>query len=195
MFNNMNPNFEYIKKIGDISESSFKKLQELTTFRKLPANTTLCAAGSIPTNVYMIVSGVITAFVNSESGKHYTKRIYSPISFAGALTAILKNESSEVTYMTLTECSIYEMDFEEFKELCRQEFEIGRLYVKVLEHVFIAYEERNLDLMRLNATERYIKLRKQIPNIDNLIPQFQIASYLNITPVQLSRIRKQMKFN
>jgi hypothetical protein len=86
------------------------------------------------------------------------------------------------------------MNFHDFKDLCREEFEIGRLYVKVLEHAFIAYEDRNLDLMRLNATESYLKLRKQIPNIDNLIPQYQIASYLNITPVQLSRIRKKLNF-
>jgi len=63
-----------------------------------------------------------------------------------------------------------------------------------LEQVFISYEERNLDLMTLNATESYIKLRKQIPDIDSLIPQYQIASYLSISPVQLSRIRKKLNF-
>ena len=66
--------------------------------------------------------------------------------------------------------------------------------MKLLEHIFITYENRSLDLMRLDATERYLKLREQIPNIDNLIPQYQIASYLNITPVQLSRIRKKLNF-
>jgi hypothetical protein len=48
--------------------------------------------------------------------------------------------------------------------------------------------------MTLNATESYIKLRKQIPDIDSLIPQYQIASYLSISPVQLSRIRKKLNF-
>ncbi|MGB6268061.1 MAG: hypothetical protein WBF67_03545 [Olleya sp.] len=41
----------------------------------------------------------------------------------------------------------------------------------------------------MNAKGRYLKLREKIPNIDNLIPQYQIAAYLSITPVQLSRIR------
>ena len=190
----MNQNLEFLKKIGNISEASFKKLQGLTTYRKFPAKKVLADSTIVPTKLYMLVSGVITAFVNSESEKQFNKRLFTPISFAGALTAILKNEPSEVTYMTLTECKVYEIDFEEFKKLCRQEFEVGRLYVKLLEHVFITYEARSLDLMRLDATERYIKLRVQIPNIDNLIPQYQIASYLNITPVQLSRIRKKLNF-
>jgi hypothetical protein len=44
----------------------------------------------------------------------------------------------------------------------------------------------------LNGTERYLKLKKQISGIENLIPQYHIASFLNITPVQLSRIRKDL---
>jgi len=190
----MNKNFEFLNKVGNLSEGSFKKLQGLAIYRKILSNQVLSESGIVPKKVYMLVSGVITAFVNSESGKQFNKQIFTPISFAGALTAILKNEPSEVTYMTLTECKVYEIDFEDFKELCRQDFEIGRLYVKVLEHIFITYEARSLDLMRLDATERYVKLRAQIPNIDNLIPQYQIASYLNITPVQLSRIRKKLNF-
>ncbi|PTM06700.1 MAG: hypothetical protein DA407_11435 [Bacteroidetes bacterium] len=190
----MNKNFEFLNKVGNLSEGSFKKLQGLAIYRKILSNQVLSESGIVPKKVYMLVSGVITAFVNSESGKQFNKQIFTPISFAGALTAILKNEPSEVTYMTLTECKVYEIDFEDFKELCRQDFEIGRLYVKVLEHIFITYEARSLDLMRLDATERYVKLRSQIPDIDNLIPQYQIASYLNITPVQLSRIRKKINF-
>lgn len=188
----MDKNYLFLKGLGDISEASFKKLEKLATLRTVPANTLLAEAGTIQKNVYMLISGVISAYVTSESGKHFSKRLFTPISFAGALTAILKDEPTEVNYLTLTDCKLYEMNFHEFRDLCRKEFEIGRLYVKVLEHAFIAYEERNLDLMRLNATESYLKLRKQIPDIESLIPHYQIASYLNITPVQLSRIRKKL---
>ena len=45
----------------------------------------------------------------------------------------------------------------------------------------------------LNALERYLCLKKEIPNIENLIQLNQIANYLNITPVQFSRIRKNIK--
>ncbi len=190
----MNQNLKFLQGFGDISEVSFKKLEKLATFRKIPANTLLAEAGTIQKNVYMLVSGVISAYVDSESGKHFSKRLFTPISFVGALTAILKNEPTKVNYITLTNCKIYELNFQDFKDLCRKELEVGRLYVKVLEQVFISYEERNLDLMTLNATESYLKLRKQIPDIDSLIPQYQIASYLNISPVQLSRIRKKLNF-
>ena len=53
-------------------------------------------------------------------------------------------------------------------------------------------EKRIYELTVLNATQRYLKLQKEIPNIDRLIPQYHIASFLNVTPVQLSRIKKEL---
>ncbi|MBL4904660.1 MAG: hypothetical protein JKZ00_01235 [Flavobacteriaceae bacterium] len=53
-------------------------------------------------------------------------------------------------------------------------------------------EKRITELSTLDATARYLKLKNDIPDIDNLIQQYHIAAYLNITPVQLSRIRKEI---
>jgi hypothetical protein len=45
----------------------------------------------------------------------------------------------------------------------------------------------------MDAKAQYLALLKKMPNIEELIPQYQIASYLSITPVQLSRIRRKIK--
>ncbi len=52
--------------------------------------------------------------------------------------------------------------------------------------------EKNAMNSHLNATERYLCLKKEIPNIENLIQLNQIANCLNITPIQFSRIRKKI---
>ena len=70
--------------------------------------------------------------------------------------------------------------------------DLSLLHSQALERSFIRTEERIYELSVLNSTERYLKLKKDIPNIDNLITQYHIAAYLNITPVQLSRIRKKL---
>jgi hypothetical protein len=66
------------------------------------------------------------------------------------------------------------------------------MYANALESIFLLLEARIYDLSVLNATGRYLKLKKQIPNIENIITQYHIASYLNVSAVQLSRIRKEM---
>ena len=116
-----------------------------------------------------------------------------PFSFVGALTALIQNQPSRLTYEALTECQVYEINFSKITELCKSDINISNLYNRILEHVFIRYEERQLELISMDAKAQYLALLKKMPNIEELIPQYQIASYLSITPVQLSRIRRKIK--
>ena len=189
----MNPYFKFLNEIGTIDEAAFKELSNLSKFRRIPSKTKLSHEGKIPSKVYLLVSGVLRAYITLESGKQHNKRLYSPPSFAGALTSMIKSEPSLIVLEALTDGEVFEIDYIGLKKLCEKDINISNLYAKVLEYTFIAYEDRNLDLMILSGTKRYLKLRRQIPEIDELIPQYQIASYLNITPVQLSRIRKSLQ--
>jgi hypothetical protein len=42
----------------------------------------------------------------------------------------------------------------------------------------------------LDASQRYVLFKKEFPTLEQLIPQFHIASYLGISATQLSRIRR-----
>lgn len=133
------------------------------------------------------------AYLTSESGKEHNKSFFFPMSFAGSLTALIKKVPSEIVYETITACKVYEIDYYKLQALCKTDIEVNNLYSRILEQVFMRYEKRQLELISLDATQRYQKLKKDIPNIDVLVPQYHIASYLSITPVQLSRIRKKLK--
>ena len=136
---------------------------------------------------------MMRAYLSSENGKEFNKNFFMPFSFVGALTALIQNQPSKLTYEALTKCSVYEVSFTDIIDLCKEDINISNLYNRILEHVYIRYEERQLELISMDAKDRYLTLRKKIPNIDELIPQYQIASYLSITPVQLSRIRRKIK--
>ena len=47
-------------------------------------------------------------------------------------------------------------------------------------------------LRSYSARERLLALRKQYPNLENLIPHHIIASYLGITHVSFSRLRSEL---
>ena len=191
----MNANFVFLNSFTQIDEAAFKKLQGIASYRILRKNEIVAREGEIPSpSVYMLISGVMRAYISTESGKQYNKKLFVPKSFVGPLTAIITKRPSKLTYETLTECKVIETNFETFLGMCKTDIQLSNLYNKVLENIFMEYERRSLELMSLNATERYLNLRKRIPNIDELIPQFQIASFLNITPVQLSRVRKKLNY-
>ena len=57
------------------------------------------------------------------------------------------------------------------------------------EYKFAIKEKREIELVTLEASERYEIFKKEHPNLENLINQYHIASYLGVSPTQLSRIR------
>lgn len=190
----MNKNFAFLNSFINISEETFNKLQKISTFKIVDANMPLAKAGEVASKIYLLVSGLMRVYLSDESGKEYNKNFFIPFCFVGSYTSLIKNEPSKLTYETLTECKLYEIDFKEIVKLCKSDLEISNLYNKILEKIFMAYEERQLELISMDAKQRYLQLRKRIPDIDCMIPQYQIASYLSITPVQLSRIRKSLKY-
>ncbi|NOS94329.1 MAG: Crp/Fnr family transcriptional regulator [Cyclobacteriaceae bacterium] len=70
---------------------------------------------------------------------------------------------------------------------------IGKvLRLVAAEMSFVGKQQQQIELLTKSAKERYEKLLKQFPNIQNRIAQNHIASYLGITPQSLSRIKRAM---
>lgn len=189
----MNQNLEFLNSFINVNKEAFEKLQKISTLKTFEAKKPIAKSGDIASKAYLLTEGLMRAYLSSEDGKEFNKNFFVPFSFVASFTSLISNKPSKLTYETLTECQLYEIDFSEFVNLCEHDLVISNFYNKIMEQVFIAYEERQLELISMNSKERYLKLRKRIPYIDELIPQYQIASYLSITPVQLSRIRKCLK--
>lgn len=62
------------------------------------------------------------------------------------------------------------------------------------EQLFLQTYSRYLDLYRLTSEERYLQLLERCPEILQLVPLKEIASYLKITPTHMSRIRRKQSF-
>ncbi|XCF05211.1 Crp/Fnr family transcriptional regulator [Tamlana crocina] len=191
----MNSSFEFLNSVGEIPEDLFKELEGISELKKVKAGHQVVKFNEVPTKVYLLVSGIIRCYLSSESGKEYNKSFYFPTSFMGPLTALVKKQPSRFVFESISECELYEVDYAQLMQLYKKSTALKVFYSRVLEMVYMQYEKRLVDLISLNATQRYLELRKQNPNIDSLISQYHIASYLGITPVQLSRIRKKIGAN
>lgn len=191
----MDPKFDFLNSFVDISEEAYAKLLNISEYKKIRAETQIIKAEEVSSKVYLLVSGIIRSYLSSESGKEYNKNLYLASSFVASLTALIQKKPSLFAFETLTDCEVYEFDYYAFKTLCKQDLSINKLYSKVLEFLYMSYEKRLVQLISLGAKDRYLELQKEIPNVNGLIPQYHIASYLGITAVQLSRIRKKIEGN
>ncbi len=178
--------------LPNISENSIELFSSIMTLEHYPKGKMLIKQGQIASNFYIIKSGIARSYMKDNEGKEHIRTLYTQQSTFGALSSLIEKKPSNASYNCLSECELYVANFEHFLHLTRVKHELAIFYNKVLEKIFIRTERKVDELTLLSATERYLKVKKQIPNIDNMIPQYHIASYLNITPVQLSRIRKKL---
>jgi len=182
----------FISDFSHLPQKSIDRFIALITLQEFKKKDAIALIGEVPENFFILKSGVVRSFYVDENGKEYIRNLFTPIRTTGALSALILEKPSRLSYDCLTDCEVYAINFKKFKALTKSDKNIAVLYANVLENIFLILESKIYDLSVLNATDRYLKLKKQMPGIENLIPQYYIASYLNITPVQLSRIRKEL---
>ncbi|WP_157823381.1 Crp/Fnr family transcriptional regulator [Olleya sp. 1-3] len=175
-----------------MSKTSFDQMLGASSCKQLKAGDILVDSGDVPSKIYMLNKGVMRSFVRLESGKEVTKSLFLPITILASFDALLNESPSNSIYEALTDCDIYILEYFQFKALCESNIEILGFYAKFLETLICEKDKKHIELLTMGGKARYLNLRKMIPNIDNLIPQYQIAKYLSITPVQLSRIRAKL---
>ncbi len=188
---------EYVDNISEKTIELFYTIAKISAYKK---GETVLRYGKKPVKFFIIKQGVVGSFTKDKAeDKEYIRTLYT-----GDLNTVFTDLSSiennantlgNITnYVCLTDCEILEGDFEDFRALTLSHHELSLLYNRILEKAFVRSERRIDELSLFDATQRYRNLKSQISNIDNLVPQYQIAYYLNVTPVQLSRIRKKMYY-
>ena len=185
-------NYDLMRSFYPLSRKVYDKLYAISELKEIKAGTKLVDLGEISKKLFLINKGVLRSYLIMENGKELTKTLFTPIEFFASFTSMLTNKASEFIYETLTDCHVYEINYEAFVNLCNYNVDVLKFYSRYLEFLFMAGESTFIAISSMNAKERYLKLKERIPNIGNFIPQYQIASYLNITPVQLSRIRSKL---
>lgn len=100
---------------------------------------------------------------------------------------------SEVSIKAGTDTSVFQIRTAEAREIFNAQFE-GNLSA-VNGSLFSEIYSRHLELYRKTPTERYLELATLHPRILDIVSLRDIASYLLVTPVYLSRIRKNLAEN
>lgn len=184
--------FNKIEQYTILSDSSREELQSILKAKKYPDGTVLCRLGDIPTKAYFLLKGFAKGYALTEKGNHYNRIIYQPEEFMASLSALIEGKKANLALECLTDCTVIEVVWSQFIELSKINTEINLFYRKVLEENFVKFELSNIQLATMTASERYVELRKRCPNIENEVSQLNIASFIGISPVQLSRIRKKL---
>lgn len=164
-------------------------LARLFTPRQLTKNAFWVRAGDSARHIGFVQRGVLRAFFTSPDGVDYNKTFFVEDDIFGVYYALLLNRPSYLSVQALTNCALLVADFDALQALYDRHPMIERLARRQAENLFLVKEQREIDLVMLDAKARYAQFQRQYPTLEQHVPQYHIASHLGITPTQLSRIR------
>lgn len=107
-------------------------------------------------------------------------------------TAYLYQIPSLVNIQAVTDSVIYMLPLDVMYAYWETNMETQRLGRIAAEQLYAQYYERVISLHSETPEERYLNLIKQCPDILNMLPLKEIASYLSVTPETISHIRKKI---
>lgn len=97
---------------------------------------------------------------------------------------------SEVAIVAGCETTVWQVSFKTIKDIVENRLN-GLLY-SCVDALFRDIYHRYLEIYRKFPTERYLELLSHHPDIFDIVTMREVASYLLVTPVYLSRIRKKL---
>jgi CRP-like cAMP-binding protein len=150
-------------------------------------------AGEKQSFIYFIVKGIIRNYVLSQEGeiKTYGFRVENMLITGYGLHNYKNEYRAKVNIECLEECTLIKIPMQALKfmeEHSKEAHKVGRYLAET--HI-IELVDFIIDIDTMPVLERYNNLEKLFPNIHQRVPQHIIASYLRITPVHLSNVKKR----
>lgn len=182
---------DYIRQIAPVSDAEIETILELITIRSYPKGRLLLREGQVANICYFVLQGCIRQYFLVD-GQEKTTAFFTegmPVSSNGMP---FDNKISKSFLVCNEACTLIEGRQEDeaefFNRLPRMEM-LGRIGVEM---ELQKSQEALAEYILTSPEERYLNLLETRPDLLERVPQYQLASFLGVTPESLSRIRKRI---
>ncbi len=181
---------QVMKQMIDVSEEELSNFLKNAIVKTVKRQVVISKPNIIPNEIYFINKGIIRVSIIDKSGTEHTihfalenQFIADYSNFIQKLPSFYSLQTMEETELVVLPRSAIEWGYQNLKDGQK----MGRL---IAEYYFIYQDDRIKNLYIRTPKERYDNITDVFPNIHNRVPQHMIASYLGITPIHLSRLKK-----
>ncbi len=181
--------YKILKTIDNVEESTIDKLYKLHTFQNVKKGTDISLQGNLDDKEYILIDGIIREYVINEKGKDITMNFFTK----GFITPgfCRTNEGiSILSIQALTNCIIGITDSVEMNKIRIEDRNFFEVSGKIMTRFFKEKIQTQIIHSSQPAKNRLEFFRKRFPGLENEVSNAYIASYLGITNVSLSRLRK-----
>lgn len=172
------------------TEPDVTALVDIASERRLAKGETLLDAGQEAQVAGVVLEGVVGEFYVGIDGKRKAKWLASEGDVVGSMEDLVRKGPARATIQSLTPSVVLCLPYARLRSLALGDLEWAGFFIAVMEHLYRQKSEREYTLLMLDAEDRYRWFRRHHGNIEGKVSQEIVASYLGVTPVHLSRVKR-----
>ncbi|MBM1107666.1 Crp/Fnr family transcriptional regulator [Aurantibacter crassamenti] len=184
--------FQEIEKFITVSNVLKLDLHENFTIHHLKKNEKLVREGQYNVPLAFVKKGILRCF-NLKNDKDVTNDFFFENTFVTDFEAFVHNKRAKQNFAAIETSEVHLISAEKLFKLTQKHPELREWGTKMTESLFTNLLSNNSMLKSDSPEERYTGMLQEKPMIIQRIPLHYVASYLGITQVHLSRIRKKIQ--
>lgn len=157
-------------------------------------NGSLLQAGHTCRSLYFVNKGCLRVFNRDEEGREHNLLFCPENWWAADIASFSSQLPAFYNISALEDTEVICISHPALEQLFREVPKLERFFRILMQNGFSLYQRRINSNLSRSAEERYAMFRRQYPKLEQRIAQKHTASYLGITPVFLSMIRKKNLF-
>ncbi len=182
----------YLNKFPFIKPNDIMRLLPHIHYISVKKNHLIIQDGTSNTNLYWVQKGLVRLF-HKKDGTDVTFNFTKEGAYIASIDSLLYETPATYSAETLIDTQLYYINYIEFQKLKDSNVNLLKLEIEILKHIiFHCIHQDIYKTMPKSAEEHYLQLFNDHKYYISQIPAKYIASYLGITEVSLSRIKKRL---
>ena len=182
--------YNAFNKYINLGKQEYLDLEERLLLKKLPKKKYLIREGEVINYLPFIKSGLMLNYRLDGEGERHVIQIRWTGLWLGDLYSFFSNSPTYFNILTYQPTELLLIDRETFNYITEKHPVYEKFFRLSIQNAYIETLNQIYNLHSSSASERYHDLIKNVPELFDHMPHYQIASYLGIKPQSLSRIRK-----
>lgn len=179
---------ELSRRYSTMTHDELDILESILVPMKFAKGDMILKEGEVCRCIYFIDKGLVRQYY-IKHGKEVTEHLGDDHSVFMCIESLFKEVPTQLQVEALEPCMIYALPKDRLERVALHNVNIQILYRKILEESLIL-SQVHADLVRFEtAQDRYRRMCKLYPQVVLRAPLLFIASYLQMTPETLSRVR------
>lgn len=167
--------------------------QSLVGHYQLDCGQKLMDYGEEASYVYWVERGLLRAYYVTCEGKEVTKEFYWEGDVIYAMASFISGEPLPFSVIAIEDCQLLRLPKAQYRTLV-QTHSLWQDYHQQQLQQHVVIKEHKEAFLLLNTPEQRVELfHRDFPALVTRINDYLIASYLAMTPISYSRIKKRLK--